>query len=61
MKKLDMSSAAVTVRLARTSQLRRLCLALRRRPRRQDPPAAERVQRSSASSSAISAGPRTRR
>jgi hypothetical protein len=58
---VDMSPSAVTVRLARTSQLRRLCLALRRPARREEPPAAERTQPSSASSSAISDGPRARR
>ena len=39
MARTDMSRQAVTVRLIRTAQLRRLCLALRRLPRG-DPPSA---------------------
>jgi hypothetical protein len=39
MARTDMSRQAVTVRLIRTAQLRRLCLALRRSPREDRPSA----------------------
>jgi hypothetical protein len=61
MRKVDMSPAAVTARLVRTSQLRRLSLALRPQPSEPDSAGEREPQDLSASSSAIAAESRPRR